>query len=170
MEPAIRNENYAAKVVILSTLVSIGIYGSGYLIMYKTGILYSLLYLLYIAFLEYRLIKKHCANCYYYGKTCAFGKGRISALLFKKGDTKKFCPSVFNWKDLIPDILVSLIPVITGIVLLIIKFNVFILLLLSLLLLLTTKGNELIRGKFACKYCKQAEIGCSAYNLFNKVQ
>jgi hypothetical protein len=29
-------------------------------------------------------------------------------------------------------------------------------------------GNAVVRGTFACNYCKQKEIGCTAEKLFRK--
>jgi hypothetical protein len=124
--------------------------------------------LLFIGIQEFRLIKRHCTNCYYYGKACAFGQGKISSIFFKKGDVKKFCKKQMTWKDILPDFLVSLIPILVAIVLLIIRFNWTILILVILLFLLTFIGNGLIRGSLACKYCKQRKLGCPAEQLFNK--
>ena len=36
------------------------------------------------------LRKLVCTNCYYYGKWCHTGWGKLSALLFKQGDMEKF--------------------------------------------------------------------------------
>jgi hypothetical protein len=107
-------------------------------------------------------------DCYYFGKTCGFGKGRISALFFKKGDVSKFCSQPMTWKDMIPDMLVMLLPVLSGIVLIILHFNLFILLSIIGLVILATFGNSYIRGSLTCKYCKQKELGCPADQLFNK--
>jgi uncharacterized membrane protein len=161
-------ENYPWWILILSNALSLSIYGLGFMIMIRLGWIISIIYLIYISILEYRLIRNHCPNCFYWGKTCGFGKGRLSAILFKKGDAAKFCLNEFSWKDLIPDLLISLIPFITGIVLMIIKFDYMILIAVILLVLLSTKGNEFIRGKLTCRYCKQKELGCPAEELFNK--
>lgn len=161
-------ENYPAKTVILSNLVSLAIYGLGLLIMFRLGWVVGILYLLYILILEIRLIKYHCTACYYWGKTCGFGKGRLSSLFFKKGDISKFCKKQMTWKDMIPDLLVSLIPFITGIVLMILKFDLIILIGLLLLLFLAFPCTGFIRGKLTCTYCKQRELGCPANDLFNK--
>ncbi len=69
---------------------------------------------------------------------------------------------------MIPDILISLIPIVTGITLLIMKFDCILLFALLLLLILTTIGNGFIRGKLTCKYCEQRELGCPADRFFNK--
>ena len=70
-------ENYPCWIIIISNLVSNAIYLIGAYIVYQVGIIWLLLYLLYIFGLEFRLMKKSCIHCYYYGKFCAFGKGKV---------------------------------------------------------------------------------------------
>jgi hypothetical protein len=82
METVKRYENYPIWVVILSNLVSIGIYGLGFLIMIRLGLLVSILYLIYVSIFEYRVTRYHCIHCFYWGKTCGFGKGRLSSWIF----------------------------------------------------------------------------------------
>jgi hypothetical protein len=69
---------------------------------------------------------------------------------------------------MIPDVLVSLIPLLIAIALMIVKFNLLILLATIIMISLTTIGNGFIRGNLTCKYCKQREIGCPAEQLFSK--
>jgi hypothetical protein len=73
-----------------------------------------------------------------------------------------------TWKDIIPDFLVFIIPVLAGCILLLIEFQWTILILVIVLLLLGFFGNAIVRGKLACKYCKQKEIGCPAEQLFER--
>lgn len=160
-------ENYSYWIIIVSNFLTLAIYTIGIIIIEPLGIIWLLIYLAYIVFLEIRLLRKSCVICYYYGKICAFGKGKISSLLFKKDNRKGFNGN-FTFKDLIPDMLVAVIPIIIGIVRLIMDFNWILLLLVILLLLLVSKGNEFIRGSLACKYCKQREINCPADKMFNK--
>jgi len=161
-------ENYPPWIVLVSNLVSLLIYAIGAFIIYEVGIIWLILYLLFILFLEIKLLMKSCVNCYYYGKYCAFGKGKISKLFFKKGNARKFMQKQITWKEIIPDFLVSVIPMIVGIILLIRKFNLLILVLVISLFLLSFSGNALVRGSLTCKYCKQREMGCPAEQLFNK--
>ncbi len=160
-------ENYPFWIILISNLVSILIYVLGGYITYQLGALWLALYVFYILILEFNLIKNHCTNCYYYGKRCAFGQGKLSALFFKKGDTKKFNHPM-TWKAILPDFLVSLIPIVVGIILLIIHFNLWILLSVILLFILSSMGNSFVRGSLACKYCKQRKLGCPAEKLFKK--
>ena len=168
MEITKTHDNFPFWIVILSNLVSILIYISGFIITLNLSWIVAVLYFVFILVLEFRLLSKHCTNCYYWNKTCGFGKGRLSSLLFKKGDPSKFCEKTFNWKDIIPDLLVSLVPLLIAIVLIIIKFNLFLLFVTVILIALTTIGNGFIRGNLTCNYCKQREIGCPAEQLFSK--
>jgi len=136
--------------------------------MFQASRIISIFYLIYILALEYRLLKYHCTTCFYWGKVCGFGKGRISSWFFLKGDISKICSNEMSWKDMIPDLLVSLFPFVTGIVLLVFEFDYTILIILILFMFLTTVGNGFIRGKLTCRYCKQKELGCPADKLFNK--
>jgi len=168
METSKNHENYPKWIVLLSNLVSLAIFALGFFILMRLSIIASFAYLLFVLVQEYRLISKHCVNCYYWGKTCGFGQGRVSAIFFKKGDTSKFCEKDITWKDLIPDLLISLIPIVVGIVLLIVKFDINILIAIVLLAFLSTSANGFVRGQLTCKYCKQRELGCPAEKLFNK--
>ena len=163
-------ENYPCWIILVSNLVSIAIYLIGAFIIYQLGTIGLLFYLVFIFGLEIRLMKRSCANCYYYGKYCAFGKGKISSLFFKRGNSHKFIKDKITWKDILPDFLVSIIPIIAGIVLLILNFNWLIISLIVLLIILTSAGNGFVRGSLACKFCKQREIGCPAEQLFNRAK
>ncbi len=83
-------EEYPPWIILFSNLVSLAIYAIGAFVMYRIGIVWLVLYILYIALLEIRVLRKSCVNCYYYGKNCAFGKGKLSCLFFKKGNPAKF--------------------------------------------------------------------------------
>jgi hypothetical protein len=167
MEPA-GYEQYPTKIVILSNLLSLFMYLIGAFLMFQIGLFWAILYIFCIIILEFRLLVGHCTDCYYYGKTCAFGKGRLSCLIFPKGTPEQFNRKKMTWKDIIPDFLVFIIPVIAGSILLLIEFQWTILILVIILLLLGFFGNAIVRGKLACKYCKQKEIGCPAEQLFER--
>jgi hypothetical protein len=168
MEPVKRYENFPAWIVLVTNLFSLMVYCLGLFIMYRLGWPAALLYLVYVLVLEFRIVKLHCINCVYWGQMCGFGKGKISSIFFKKGDVSKFCSKPMTWKNMIPDFLVSLIPILTGIVLMFINFNILILAAILGLVILTTIGNGYIRGSLTCKYCKQRDIGCPADTLFSK--
>ncbi|MDO9044489.1 MAG: hypothetical protein Q7U35_04200 [Methanobacteriaceae archaeon] len=160
-------ENYPLKIVFLSNILILSIYIIDAAIIYNLGWFYSVLYLIYCLILEIKVLKTGCVNCYYYGKICGFGKGRLSALFFKKGDPSKFSHKELKWKDMIPDMLVFIVPTLAGIFILLSNFSWLILSLIAVLLILSLFGNALIRG-LTCPKCKQSELGCPAQDLFQK--
>ena len=161
-------ENFPLWMVVMSNLLPLLIYIMGAYILYRLWVGFFVLYVTYCFWVETRVLRKSCINCYYYGKICCFGKGKLCSLFFKKGNSKDFCKRRISWFDILPDFLVSIFPLIAGIILLIMDFNWVILLLMIIIIILSSGGNAFIRGNFACKYCKQREIGCPAEKLFNK--
>jgi O-antigen ligase len=161
-------DNYPYWIPAVSVLFQLSISLLGAVILFRLGLIWLILYLLYIAALEFRLLKKSCTSCYYYGKICFSAKGKLCALFFKKGDPERFTGAKITFKDILPDILVSVIPVVAGTVLLIMDFQWFLLFLIIVLAFLTFFGNGFIRGSLACRYCTQREIGCPAEQLFSK--
>lgn len=161
-------ESFPLRIVLLSNVVTIAIYAIGAYIFSGFGTWWAVLYLVYCGWIEVRVYRHSCVNCYYYGKVCGFGKGKLCSLLLKKGDPQKFVETQINWFDLVPDFMVFILPTIGGIVLLVTAFSWVVLALLAVLLVLSFGGNALVRGSFACKYCKQKEFGCPAEKLFSK--
>jgi hypothetical protein len=170
MEACESCDSYPWWVVAVSNLVSLAIYGLGAYIIYQLGWIWMVVYLAYALIQEIRLLGGHCVHCYYYGKTCAFGKGRLSAVLFKRGDPERFSGKTITWRDMIPDLMVGLVPVVVGIVVLVRDFSWAVLAAVLGVLLLATEGNGAVRSSLACKRCRQRELGCPAERLFAKAE
>ncbi len=167
MEP-VCHETYPVTTVVCANLLSFLTWGIGIYLISRFGLVPAALYLLFILILEFRLLRGHCTDCWYYGKRCAFGKGSVSALLFRRGVPERFTAMQITWKDILPDFLVFVIPVIAGIILLVRAFSLTVLILVIVLLLLGFAGNALVRGQLACRFCRQREIGCPAAQLFDQ--
>jgi len=166
MNDSERYESYPIRIVVLSNLFSLSIYAIGAYILWIIAPLASALYLVYCSFLEIRVLRHSCRGCYYYGKTCCFGRGMLCSLLFKRGEPRKFIERHVSWLDILPSFMVTIIPVLGGIVLLVDEFSWIIVALILILLALGFPGNAFIRGSYACKYCKQRDLGCPALSLF----
>ena len=159
-------ENFPAPMVAVSVLVTLAIYGLGALILLGLGPVVTAAYLLYCAFFELRVMRHSCVHCFYYGKVCALGRGKISAYLFPQGDPGTFAGMNITWTSLIPDVLVMVMPLVGGIILLIRSFSWTVAAGMVMLAALSLGGNAFVRTRIACKYCKQREIGCSAEKFF----
>jgi hypothetical protein len=154
--------------VAASNALSLSIYAVGAYVLSGFGALAVLLYLLYCLWLEFRVLQRSCVNCVYYRRTCCFGKGKICSSLFKKGDPKKFAAWEITWGDMLPDFMVSLLPLLGGVILLVKDFTWTILAAMAALLILSFAGNAAVRGQLACRHCKQRILGCPAEKLFQK--
>ncbi|MBN1876462.1 MAG: hypothetical protein JXA33_19715 [Anaerolineae bacterium] len=161
-------ESYPAWIIAVCNLVSIAIYIVGACILAGFHIGVSLVYVLFCLWLEFRVLQKSCVNCYYYGKNCGMGKGRLCAILFKQGNPQSFAAQEATWKDILPDFLISLIPLAGGILLSFLNFTWFRVILIVLLVALAFVGTAAVRGNLLCKYCEQGRLGCPAAKLFEK--
>jgi hypothetical protein len=167
VERAETYENFPLWIVVVSNLVSWSIYAIGAYILAELWVWLLIPYLLYCLWMEIRVLRGSCVNCYYYGKTCAFGKGRVCAAVLGRGDPQHFAAQEVSWSDVLPDLLVSILPLLGGILLLVLRgWNWLIVVLLVVLLLLAFGGTAIIRGSLACRYCRQRELGCPAQKLF----
>ncbi|MGB2582060.1 MAG: hypothetical protein WBD03_06290, partial [Thermoplasmata archaeon] len=156
-------ERYPTRTVLLSNAQTISTWAIGaYLVWAALGMVFALLFVIYCVVIELNLLRRSCVNCYYYGKICFSGRGRCSSALFRKGDPDVFVGRDITWVDMLPDILVSVIPITCGIGVMIVDFSWLVLALLLALVGLTTMGNALVRGRLACKYCRQRTLGCPA--------
>jgi hypothetical protein len=161
-------ENFPFWMILVSDAVVFGIYLIGAYIIFQLGLIWFLAYILFCLFQEIRVMRLSCVHCYYYGRLCGLGRGKLAGWLFKRGDPKQFLEKIITWKDLIPDLLVALVPFLAGIYLLFRGFNWLMLALVMILFLLGSAGNGFIRGNIVCKYCRQRELGCPAERLFSK--
>ena len=163
-----RYENYPAWMIIVCNLVPVSIYVIGAVILSGFSIWVSVAYLLFCLWAEVRVMRTGCINCFYYGKNCGTGKGRLCKLLFKQGNPQAFAAKEATWMELLPDLLISLIPLVSGIILSFLDFTWLRIILMAILVALASAGTGAIRGNLLCKYCEQGRIGCPALKLFEK--
>ena len=98
-----------------------------------------------------------CVNCYYYGKWCVTGWGKLAALFFKKGDIDKFSTSIGVKIAPIVYGLISAIPIILLIVAMVSQFSVPRIVVLVLLVGISAY-SAVINRKKTCAKCKMRLI------------
>ena len=160
-------EEYPWSVVILENLALA--------IWILMGTLISLQYNKYLgwSYLGFALVmilivqrKLVCTRCYYYGKRCHVGWGYISKALFKKGDIEEFrscagikvAPIFFG--------IIAVIPVASGLVLMIRNFSLYTLILFFILLPAIIYSSVIAR-KNSCSKCKMRILcpGCTVKEI-----
>lgn len=166
------DNSYPLWMAMVGVLFSLSIYALGFVIVFKTiGDIPAYIYILYIIIIELMLLSKVCTVCYYHGKLCGFGRGKLAGRLFKrKGFPNEFAERKFSWFDMLPSFLIFLIPLGTVILVSIVQGIDFAIMALTVLfILLLIGGNVMIRGQLSCKHCKQGcDFGCPAIEMFDK--
>jgi hypothetical protein len=163
-------ENFPYWMVVVCSGTGLLIYAIGLYLMLRLSVAWGALYAAYCAWMEWRLLSGSCRYCHYFGKRCGFGRGRICSWFLTKLDQQPTRKKPITWWSVVPDFMVSLVPVAAGIALLFKSFSWPVLLVVVVLAGLGSAGTALIRGQLACRYCRQREIGCPAEQLFNKTK
>ena len=156
-------EEYPKPGIFLGNLVMIFWIALG---MIGCWFLYPLAVWIYFAFavimIGFVLRKLLCTNCYYYGKWCCLGWGKLAALFFEEGNIENFNQSV--GQKLAPATygLLSLIPLILIAVSLFQEFTIFKIAVLILLLSISFYSGTVSRKK-TCAVCKMRLVcaGCA---------
>ena len=164
------HENYPFKIVFPVLIVMLLTWLAALYIMFSLSCITGWLFVIFLVVLESSVYREGCRHCYYYGKRCAFVRGKIAPLFFKKRDGKAFSEREITWKDFLPQILVGLIPVIVGIALLISRgFEWLMLIAVIYPVLNWFIINPILYGKLTCAHCKQGKKCCPALKFFDKM-
>jgi len=127
---------------------------------------YPLIAWIYLAFavtmVGVVLRKLLCTNCYYYDSWCCIGWGKLSALLFKKGDIKQFNISIGQKLAPLTYGLLTIIPLILIVISIFQEFSISKIVVLIFLLLISFYSGAINRKK-TCAKCKMRLIckGCA---------
>jgi hypothetical protein len=162
-------ESYPAGTVIFYNLILIINYAIGVYILSQLWTWLGLLFVFYAIFLESMVYREGFSCCYYYGKRCFSGRGKLAPKFVKRDDPKKFCEKEVTVKSLIPNILALVFPVLGGAIILYLSFSWLILGLMIIPILIWFCGNPLIYGNLACPHCKQGRIPRPFSSIFLRV-
>ena len=158
-------ERYPRSVVLSAVTVALAIYALGATILGRLGWPWAMAYLVYSLGVELSILHRSCRHCAYYGHVCGLGKGVICALLFGPGDKGLLATQIVSWRDIVPDMLVLILPFAGGVVALTREYDWLLLIMLVALVLLCLGGNAFVRGSLVCAHCAQRELGCPAQRL-----
>jgi hypothetical protein len=161
-------DKYPISSVIIFNLVALINYGVGLYLFSQVNAILMWLYLIYLIVVEITVYREGCVSCCYYGKRCFSGRGVIAPKLFKKQDPKRFCEKEVTWKNLLPTMMTTVLPILAGGFLLIQNFSWFVVGMIAIPILTWIVGNPIIYGKLGCPHCKQGRICCPANDFFGK--
>ena len=160
-------ENYPIKVVCVSASLTILSYLIGSIVLYVLNPLLGMLFLLLAISTIIISMKLRCTHCYYLGKYCNFGLGKLAAFFFQIGEPSEFknprkviITAIFSFSAM-------LLPIIAGIIFILIDFSILNIGLFLGYILFGIVPNFFIRGNL-CDKCVQGKLGCPSYEKMMK--
>ncbi len=155
--------DYPFYTPFLRTILNIFVFLIGsYIIFSEFGLLAYAAYLAYCLIAFFYLMSNRCARCYYHGKLCSTGIGKVAGI-YKKDTVNKFVKG--QWQNIFL-FLVPFIPFVTLIVLIILKFTwhrLFLLLLLFGVVSLTLLEHLTL----GCTHCYEGHH-CITHYVVNR--
>lgn len=163
-------EAYPSRILCLSLGQFVLSNALGALIIWRIHALLGASYLVLCAASLVVGLKYRCRFCWYFGRRCYAGLGRLAKLMFQPGEPQEFRrpenlvpAAIFSFTVLLLPLMVILVISVTG-------FSWLNLgLLLSYALIAVVPGFMLRKNLF-CDHCKQAELGCPAYEGMQGMQ
>lgn len=148
-------ENYPLLIILIRWIILLLAFGLGIYVLLKLHHMLALIYIIYsIVALTLILPLSRCVSCFYHGKFCNTGWGKIAAYLFKKGDESKYVDH-YNYAIFLH--LLWLVPLLVALLQLIRKRDVFALS-IFLIYLFVLFIEKIILKKLCCKRCRQREF------------
>ncbi|MHA1214710.1 MAG: hypothetical protein ACTSPG_05400 [Candidatus Hodarchaeales archaeon] len=160
-------EKYPYRIICVSASLTALNYLLGTLVLYVLDTIIGFLFLFFCIFTILVSMRTRCSCCAYHGRWCNIGLGKLSGLVFKKGDPVEFR----NPKNVILTVILGFttifLPVFVGIILIILDFSLFTVSLLAVYVLIGFFPNLLLREKL-CVRCEQGVLGCPEYERMIK--
>jgi len=147
-------ENYPKTTVVLANLAMLIWVALGTISCWFLAPIAAWIYLPLAVIMVWVVLRRLvCVDCYYYGKWCGTGWGKLSAVFFKQGNIENFATSIGVKLAPMTYGLLSLIPLVLVIVALIQAVTVAKIVVLVLLLLMSVYSGFISRQK-SCVGCK----------------
>lgn len=147
-------EKYPKTGTIIGNLIMILWFAFGTIACWFFYPLVAWIYLAFAMIMVYVVLRKLlCINCYYYGKICGIGWGKLSALMFKRGNIEDFNKGIGQKLAPLTYGILTLVPLILVIISMIQVFTYYKLGVLVLLFLIAFYSASISR-KSTCSKCK----------------
>ena len=159
--------SYPKFVIIIRWIILGGAFALGIYILTSINQLLGLAYVIYsLVVLTLILPLSRCSSCFYHGKACNTGWGKVAAYLFPKGDESKF---VRHYDYAIFIHLLWIIPLLTSFFQLVLARNLLALVVFGVYLFVLLLEKITLK-KLACSRCRHREF-CPAvpFRRANKV-
>jgi len=148
-------DSYPKSVIVIRWIILVAAFALGIYILTNIKQLLGLAYIIYsLVVLTLILPLSRCSSCFYHGKACNTGWGKVAAYLFPKGDESKF---VRHYDYAIFIHLLWIIPLLASLFQLVRLRNLLALVVFGLYLFILLIEKITLK-KLACSRCRQREF------------
>lgn len=148
-------ENYPKPIIIIRWLILVTAFVLGIYVLFEIHYTFAIIYVIYsVVALTLILPLSRCASCFYHGKLCNTGWGKIAAYLFKKGDESRYV-DYYNYATFLH--LLWLVPLLVALLQLVRRRDIFVLSIFVLYLLILFIEKVVLK-KLCCRRCHQKEF------------
>jgi len=148
-------DSYPKSVIVIRWIILVAAFALGIYILTNIKQLLGLAYIIYsLVVLTLILPLSRCSSCFYHGKACNTGWGKVAAYLFPKGDESKF---VRHYDYAIFIHLLCIIPLLASLFQLVRLRNLLALVVFGLYLFILLIEKITLK-KLACSRCRQREF------------
>jgi hypothetical protein len=148
-------ENYPKHIIVIRWIILLIAFALGIYVLLDLHHMLAIVYILYsVIALTLILPLSRCVSCFYHGKLCNTGWGRVAFYLFKKGDESKYVEH-YNYAIFLH--LLWLFPLLVALLQLVRKRDVLALSILVIYLFILFV-EKIVLKKLCCKRCHQKEF------------
>lgn len=156
-------ESYPSNIVIVSNLLGVLSYAFGASILWLLSPPVAIAYIGLVVFTFILSMRFRCRFCYYYGKRCFSGMGRLAALLLAKGKAEDFGRSRNVAPAAVASFAVMLLPLAGAVAVGLSGLSRLLLALVIIYVMVAIVPGFYVRANMYCKDCRQGQMGCPAY-------
>jgi hypothetical protein len=148
-------ENYPKYIIVIRWIILLTAFALGTYILADVHFALAIIYILYsLIALTLILPLSRCVSCFYHGKVCNTGWGKVAGYLFEKGDESKYVEH-YNYAIFLH--LLWLVPLLVALLQVVRKRNIFALLIFVIYVFILF-AEKIILKKLCCKRCHQREF------------
>jgi len=148
-------ENYPKHIIVFRWIILLIAFALGIYILLGLNDALAIIYVIYsVIALNLILPLSRCVSCFYHGKVCNTGWGKIAGYLFEKGDESKYVDD-YNYAIFLH--LLWVVPLLVAFLQLVRKRNILALS-IFLIYIFILFVEKIILKKMCCKRCHQREF------------
>lgn len=154
-------ESFPAITIVLGTMITITSVFLGAAVIFFFDLVFSMVYVGLYVVMTILNVRFRCNFCYYCGKRCPSGMGKLVKKEYLSRYNREFNNPVNYGLVGVFSFAMMILPIVIGIIALFLNFVIIQLVVLIFYCIVSFVPNAFLKGD-RCKKCKQGKLGCPA--------